>query len=136
MKTARRLLYTPDRWLPLLLTVSYAVLGGLSLQYFHDSIAQDIPGISGTPMGIVVADALYALFTLSLIVLLVIHLVRMIGSYETALETSEARLRALINASADFVWEIDAHFAYTFVNPAVHAVLGYTSEEMLGKTPN
>jgi diguanylate cyclase (GGDEF)-like protein/PAS domain S-box-containing protein len=51
------------------------------------------------------------------------------------LRESEARFRALVESSSDWVWEVDAQAAYTYVSPKVHELLGYTPEEVIGKTP-
>lgn len=52
-----------------------------------------------------------------------------------ALLESEARFRAVSEASHDFIWEIDTDHRYTYVSPKVTEILGYTPEEMLGKRP-
>ncbi len=44
-------------------------------------------------------------------------------------------LRALVEIGDDWFWEIDAEFRYTFVGPQVERLLGYSPEEVLGKTP-
>jgi PAS domain S-box-containing protein len=54
---------------------------------------------------------------------------------EEAMRTSEARYRALIEASFDWIWETDADGRYTFASPRVAQLLGYTPEEVLGLTP-
>ena len=51
------------------------------------------------------------------------------------LRESEARFRALVETSFDWFWEVDAEGRYTYVSPKVQDVLGYSPEEMLGKTP-
>ena len=52
-----------------------------------------------------------------------------------ALGTSEKRFHDIVNASADWVWEVDTQGRYTYVSESVTALLGYTPEELLGKTP-
>jgi PAS domain S-box-containing protein len=47
---------------------------------------------------------------------------------------SEARFRDVALSSADWVWETDTRGRYTFCSERVVEVLGYTAEEMLGKT--
>ena len=51
------------------------------------------------------------------------------------LKASEERLRALVETTNDWVWEIDSSAAYTYVSPKVMEILGYRPEEVLGKTP-
>ncbi len=52
-----------------------------------------------------------------------------------ALIQSESRFRALVEATSDWVWEVDAHGRYTFVSPRAKDILGYPPEEILGKHP-
>lgn len=54
---------------------------------------------------------------------------------EETIAASEKRYRELIEASHDWSWEIDATGTYTYVSHQVRDLLGYTSEEVLGKTP-
>ncbi|MBD2502842.1 PAS domain S-box protein [Anabaena azotica] len=54
---------------------------------------------------------------------------------ELALRDSEARFRNLVEASSDWLWEVDENAVYTYVNPKVKDILGYEPEEILGKTP-
>ncbi|MDA8128679.1 MAG: EAL domain-containing protein [Betaproteobacteria bacterium] len=51
-----------------------------------------------------------------------------------ALRESEARFRLLLDASPEAIFGVDAQGICTFVNPACLAMLGYTQEEMLGKS--
>lgn len=57
------------------------------------------------------------------------------GKLLKQLESSEARYRGIVTSSPDWIWEINAQGAYTFVSPKVWDILGYTPEEVLGKTP-
>jgi PAS domain S-box-containing protein len=54
---------------------------------------------------------------------------------EEALRLSEERYRNLVETTFEWIWEIDASGHYTFVSPKVQDLLGYTPEEVLGKTP-
>lgn len=51
-----------------------------------------------------------------------------------ALTASEEKYRALTETTSDWVWEVDAHGAYSYVSPKVLDLLGYAPEEVLGKT--
>ena len=52
-----------------------------------------------------------------------------------ALQQSEARFRSMLESTSDWVWEVDAAGAFTFCSNKVLDLLGYTPEEVLGKTP-
>jgi PAS domain S-box-containing protein len=54
---------------------------------------------------------------------------------ERALLESEQRFRALTESTSDWIWEVDAHGVYTYASPKVQDLLGYTPEEVLGRTP-
>ncbi len=54
---------------------------------------------------------------------------------QRALLESEERYRHLVESSHDWVWEVDEHLVYTFASPKAYEVLGYTPEEIIGKTP-
>lgn len=53
---------------------------------------------------------------------------------DEALRESEERFRSLVEAISDLVWETDAAGRLTYVSPNVHDLLGYSPEEVLGKT--
>lgn len=46
---------------------------------------------------------------------------------------AESRYRALVETSADIIWETDAHGRYRYISPRVFNVLGYTPEEIIGQ---
>lgn len=54
---------------------------------------------------------------------------------EDSLRESEQRFHDIVNASADWIWEIDAAARYTYASDSVADLLGYTPAEILGKTP-
>ena len=54
---------------------------------------------------------------------------------EQALVDSEEKFRLIVETAGDWIWEIDKTGKYTYSSPRVHSVLGYTEEEILGKTP-
>jgi PAS domain S-box-containing protein/putative nucleotidyltransferase with HDIG domain len=45
------------------------------------------------------------------------------------------RFRALVETTSDMIWELNGRAVYTYMSPQVYAVLGYSPEEVLGKTP-
>lgn len=54
---------------------------------------------------------------------------------ELALRESERRFLDIAKASADWLWEVDAQARYTYASAGVTDVLGYTPEEVIGRTP-
>lgn len=54
---------------------------------------------------------------------------------EDALRESELRFHDIVRATADWVWEVDAEARYTYASESVFDFLGYTPQEILGKTP-
>ena len=52
---------------------------------------------------------------------------------EQALRESEEKFRNLVEQTNDWVWEIDLHGAFTYVNPKAGEITGYAPEEILGK---
>jgi PAS domain S-box-containing protein len=54
---------------------------------------------------------------------------------EDALRHSEGKFRSLVEATTDWIWEIDENSVYTYVSPKVRDLLGYEPEEVIGKTP-
>ncbi|MBZ5516283.1 MAG: PAS domain S-box protein [Acidobacteriia bacterium] len=54
---------------------------------------------------------------------------------EERLRESEERLRSLIESTRDWVWEVDPRGVYTYASPQVQDLLGYSPEEVIGKTP-
>jgi PAS domain S-box-containing protein len=54
---------------------------------------------------------------------------------EEAVRESQQRFQGLVETLSDWIWEVDAKGAYTYVSPKVADLLGYAPEELLGKTP-
>ncbi len=54
---------------------------------------------------------------------------------EAALRESETRFRDVALSTSDWVWEVNTQGQYTFCSDKVVDVLGYTAEEILGKSP-
>ncbi|MBI5899830.1 MAG: EAL domain-containing protein [Rhodocyclales bacterium] len=51
------------------------------------------------------------------------------------LSTSERRFRDIAEVSGDWIWEVDGEGRYTYVSDGVRRMLGYSPEEVLGRTP-
>ena len=54
---------------------------------------------------------------------------------EVSLRASEQRHRNLVETIPGWVWEVDERGVYTFASPQCSDLLGYTLEEILGRTP-
>jgi PAS domain S-box-containing protein len=54
---------------------------------------------------------------------------------EEELRGSERRFEDVARSSADWIWEVDVNAKYTYAAGRVRQILGYTSEELIGKTP-
>jgi len=54
---------------------------------------------------------------------------------EGALRESEKRFRDISHSLADWIWEVDKNGKYTYVSDTVEKILGYSPEELKGKTP-
>ena len=54
---------------------------------------------------------------------------------ESELVRSEVRFRSLVEATSDWVWEVDAAARYTYASPKVEELLGYRPGELIGRTP-
>jgi PAS domain S-box-containing protein len=54
---------------------------------------------------------------------------------ETQLRASEERFKNLVETTNDFIWEVDENLVYIYASPQVENILGYTPQEILGKTP-
>jgi len=67
-----------------------------------------------------------------------IALMRSVGGQrigKPAAHVSGERFRDLVETTSDLVWEMDDRLVYTYISPHVYETLGYTPEEVLGKTP-
>ena len=53
---------------------------------------------------------------------------------EQALRRSEEKFRSLVEQTNDWVWEIDANAAFTYVSPQVQKIVGYEPADLIGKT--
>lgn len=53
---------------------------------------------------------------------------------EDALRESEARFRSLVEATSDWIWEVDATGKFTFTSLKVKDLLGFRPDEIIGKT--
>ena len=56
-------------------------------------------------------------------------------SSRAKLVESEQRFRTLVESSSDWIWEVDLQGVYTYASPKIRELLGYTPEEVVGRTP-
>ncbi len=54
---------------------------------------------------------------------------------EEAVRKSELKFRNLVEATTDFIWEMDGDGRLVYASPAARGLLGYEPSEILGKTP-
>ncbi|OIR03976.1 blue-light-activated histidine kinase [mine drainage metagenome] len=54
---------------------------------------------------------------------------------EAALRQSEERFRYLAENTPDWIWEVDEQMRYTYVSQGVAKLLGYSPDDIVGKTP-
>jgi len=53
---------------------------------------------------------------------------------QIALQKSEERFRSLVEASSDFIYELDSNGFYTYVSPQLMQILGYNRDDILGNS--
>src|SRR5207244_7492524 len=51
---------------------------------------------------------------------------------EEAVRESEEKFRSIVETTNEWIWAIDVHGNYTYTNPALGHILGYTQEQILG----
>jgi len=62
------------------------------------------------------------------------HLEELVEQRTAALLETEARASHIIQSSADGLYGVDARGVITFINPAACEILGYTAEQVIGRT--
>jgi two-component system, cell cycle sensor histidine kinase and response regulator CckA len=53
---------------------------------------------------------------------------------EKTLRTSEQQYRLLADNTLDIIWVMDLNLTFTYVNPAIQILMGYSPEEIIGST--
>ncbi len=61
--------------------------------------------------------------------------IRYIRKINRKLHAQEQKFRNLVEASTDWIWEVDAHGRYIYVSPQIETIVGYKPQGVLGKTP-
>ena len=64
-----------------------------------------------------------------------VHREEEIEHSEKSIGASEKKFRDLVEASSDWIWEVDLNGIYTYASPKVRDLLGYGPEEIIGMTP-
>ena len=54
---------------------------------------------------------------------------------EEILRESETKFKSLVESTSDLIWETSTEGNYTYVSPQFETLLGYTAEEVIGKSP-
>ncbi|MFA6190982.1 MAG: PAS domain S-box protein [Sulfurimonas sp.] len=54
---------------------------------------------------------------------------------EQELYESKEKFRVLVESTSDWIWEVDSKGAYTYVSQNIEVLLGYKSQEIIGKSP-
>ena len=52
---------------------------------------------------------------------------------ENSLKQSEERFKSLVEFSTDIISILDANFCFTYTSPAMHSVMGYDGQKLLGR---
>lgn len=55
--------------------------------------------------------------------------------YAMALQESKERHSKLVELTSDWIWQVDENNVYTYASSKVEELLGYTVQEVIGKTP-
>lgn len=63
------------------------------------------------------------------------NLINHIRMNAVALNAKNNEIQTVINSIIDWIWVVDENAKYTYVSKQVYEQLGYTPEELLGKTP-
>jgi PAS domain S-box-containing protein len=53
---------------------------------------------------------------------------------QRALRASEERFRSIVEATEDWIWEVDAQLRHTYSNRSVRTILGFEPEALLGRS--
>lgn len=86
--------------------------------------------IPGTSIYVAIMD-----ITLSTIVMLIVALFyfKQHAVTKKALRESESKFEALAENALEMIWEIDDEGRYTYVSPVVEEILGYSTNEIIGR---
>lgn len=121
---------------------------GIGFDYNNQKVFASYSPIEGTKWGLVIKQPysshmkpLYktawmsSLALLIFMVILYLILQRYDAKTRKEIAFSEHRYQQLVESSDDFIWEVDANGVYTYASKQCENLLGYKSQEMIGKTP-
>ena len=54
---------------------------------------------------------------------------------EAVLKEAKETFQSLVECTSDWIWQVDENAVYTYVSPKIQEILGYTAQEVIGKTP-
>ncbi|WP_373001410.1 diguanylate cyclase [Sulfurimonas sp.] len=121
---------------------------GIEIDYNNEIVLASYCPIENTKWGLVVKQNYYAhtkplyqtaLMSTIAIVLLILFLYIILKKYDAKnrkkIEYSEHRFQQLVESSGDFIWEVNSYGVYSYASRQVEDILGYTPQEVVGKTP-
>ena len=82
-----------------------------------------------------VEDARQGLLLLWLYLVTLVSIGLMVLALQAGRKRIEERFHSLVEASADWIWEVDVNGVYTYASPKIKDLLGYEPHEVIGKTP-
>jgi diguanylate cyclase (GGDEF)-like protein/PAS domain S-box-containing protein len=115
---------------PLALVVLVLAVGFLSGYWGHSEADEGREVAFFAALAAVLGGGLFGIFYL-----LARRVEQRLAVSQAQLTKSEARFRVLVESSSDLVWEVDARGTYTYVSPKISDLLGFTPEEVIGRTP-
>jgi diguanylate cyclase (GGDEF)-like protein/PAS domain S-box-containing protein len=121
---------------------------GIGVDYKNEKVFATYQPIKGTKWGLVIKQP-YSTYSktirktawmvstalLILIMFLYIFLKNNDEKNRKKVEYSEHRFQQLVESSNNLIWEVDTNGVYSYVSERINDILGYTSEEVLKKTP-
>jgi len=69
------------------------------------------------------------------IMLIIFYLVYKSIEQKQKLQFKTDQLSDFVNSTTDYLWEIDTNATFTYLSDSVEQILGYTPQELIGKTP-
>jgi len=128
--TYSKLSLKPAVLAPLALVLLVLVIGFFSGYWGHAKADEGREVLVSGMLAAVLGGGLFGVFYV-----LTQRVEKRLALSQAELKESEARFRMLVESSSDLIWEVDARGTYTYVSPKIRELLGYTPEEVIGRTP-